>query len=252
MLICIFIKGEVVIVMNLLLNNPQVKSKNSIFAGNAGGLNTGGLKSTRQRAERQQKLNNKVDFWEQQKSNLKNLTSDNIEDIKRKLEMLHTYEDQIVAAKAEYNSEERSHIMDEARELGELIAKEAEKLEPKKEEEREEEKDEKIKEALSVGEGEGALGGLNSELVETLGDIIENMEEQKEILEKLGDIESINIENSKNIDNISNINDIVNNENVVIPQNVTNAENITPEEELKMLLKDLNLPENYRPVDFKI
>jgi len=39
-----------------------------------------------------------------------------VEDIAKKLEMFHTYEDEIAAAKQEYNSSQMFHIMDEAEE----------------------------------------------------------------------------------------------------------------------------------------
>ena len=64
-----------------------------------------------------------------------------MEDIAKKLEMFHTYEDEIAAAKQEYNSSQMFHIMDEAEEEAEKRAKEAEKNKPKTEEERKEEAD---------------------------------------------------------------------------------------------------------------
>ncbi len=48
----------------------------------------------------------------------------------------HSYEDEIVAVKMQYNQEQMWHIMDEAKEIGEKIAEEAEKFEPKTAEER--------------------------------------------------------------------------------------------------------------------
>ena len=95
-----------------------------------------GLKSTQDRLERQAKRDNQVAFFEQQKENLKNMKSDSIEDISRKLDLLHGYDDQITAAKAEYNNSQMFHVLDAARERAEKIAEEAEKYAPKTPEER--------------------------------------------------------------------------------------------------------------------
>ena len=61
-----------------------------------------------------------------------------LEDIARKLEMFHSYEDQIAAVKQQYNNSQMAHVLDEAKEIGEKIAEEAEKTAPKTEEERRE------------------------------------------------------------------------------------------------------------------
>ena len=53
------------------------------------------LKSTQDRLERQAKRDNQVAFFEQQKENLKYMQTDSLEDITRKLELLHGYDDQI-------------------------------------------------------------------------------------------------------------------------------------------------------------
>ena len=55
--------------------------------------------ATADRMERQQKRDNTIAFFEQQKENLKNLKTDSIEDIQRKLGMFENYNDQINAAK---------------------------------------------------------------------------------------------------------------------------------------------------------
>ena len=77
-----------------------------------------GLKSTQERMERQAKRDNQVAFFEKQKENLKNMKADTLDDISRKLELLHGYNDQIEAAKQEYNNSQMFHAMDEARERG--------------------------------------------------------------------------------------------------------------------------------------
>ena len=62
------------------------------------------LKSTKEKIERQSERDSKVAFFEAQKENLKNMKTETVEDIAKKLEMFHTYEDEIAAAKQEYNS----------------------------------------------------------------------------------------------------------------------------------------------------
>ena len=94
------------------------------------------LNATQDKMERQQKAQGQIDFLEKQKKNLKNMQCDNIEDIAKKLEMFHAYEDQIAAVKKQYNNEQMFHTMDEARERGEQIAELAEDYAPKTEEER--------------------------------------------------------------------------------------------------------------------
>lgn len=117
-----------------------------------------GLKSTQEKLERQAKCNRQVAFFENQKENLKKMECDTVEEIARKLEMFHTYEEEIAAAKAAYNSEQMFHIMDEAEEIGEKIAESAKKAEPKTPEERKEEAAEEIREeAAGTGNGEGIL-----------------------------------------------------------------------------------------------
>ena len=119
--------------MNLSVN---VFKGFSIFSQKFG--TAGMLKSTQDKMERQQKAQSQIDFFENQKENLKNMQCDSIEDIARKLEMFHSYEDQIAAVKKQYNNEQMFHAMDEARERGEQIAELAEDYAPKTEEERKE------------------------------------------------------------------------------------------------------------------
>lgn len=92
------------------------------------------LKSTREKY-RDRKSGTENCFFETQKQNLKNQKADTIEEIAKKLEKFHTYEDEIAAAKQEYNSSQMFHILDEAEERGEQMAKAAEKYKPKTEEE---------------------------------------------------------------------------------------------------------------------
>ncbi|MDE7311366.1 MAG: hypothetical protein K2N87_07075 [Eubacterium sp.] len=136
----------------------------------------GGLKSTQERQERQQKCDSQVNFFEKQKEKLKDMKCSSLEDIARKLEMFHTYEDQIAAAKKQFNNSQMSHVLDEAQEIGEKIAEEAEKMAPKTPEER---KDEKIEEATGKDEeSKGLLSEIMDEMAEMAEELQDEMEEQ--------------------------------------------------------------------------
>ena len=129
------------------------------------------LKSTKEKMERQSERDSKVAFFEAQKENLKNMKTETVEDIAKKLEMFHTYEDEIAAAKQEYHSSQMFHIMDEAEEEAEKRAKEAEKNKPKTEEER---KEEAVDEALGTDDDKGML----AENMEKLSEITDQMTEE--------------------------------------------------------------------------
>ncbi len=150
----------------------------SIFSQRFG--TTGMLKSTQDKLERQQKAQSQIDFFENQKENLKNIQCNSIEDIARKLEMFHSYEEQIAAVKKQYNNEQMFHTMDEARERGEQIAELAEDYAPKTEEER---KEEMVKDALGI---------------EEKGGITESMEAVQEITEEM--VEELTAENLEVVD----------------------------------------------------
>ena len=137
----------------------------SIFTQKFG--TAGMLKSTQDKIERQQKAQSQIDFFEKQKENLKNMQCESIEDIAKKLEMFHSYEEQISAVKMQYNNEQMFHTMDEARERGEQLAELAEDYAPKTEEER---KEEMVEEALGI---------------EEKGELTESMEVVQEITEKI-------------------------------------------------------------------
>ena len=96
------------------------------------------LKSTKEKLGRQTERDSKVAFYEAQKQNLKKREAVTLEDIAQKLEMYHTYENEIAAAKQAYNNSQMSHILDEAEEVSEKRAKEAEKNKPKTEQEKKE------------------------------------------------------------------------------------------------------------------
>lgn len=176
--------------MNIsIVGSSDSYKSNSIFAGKLPVLQNVALKSTLEKAERQQKTDSQIAFWEKQKENLKNMECDNVEDIAKKLEMLHDYEDEISAVKAAYNHEQMFHILDEAEEQGEKIAEAVEKMEPKTPEER---RKEQVEEALGTDEDKGMLEEMleetTDELKETtdaLEEMTEAAEETKEELEKL-------------------------------------------------------------------
>ncbi|SKB96449.1 hypothetical protein SAMN06296386_1113 [Lachnospiraceae bacterium] len=148
-----------------------------------------GLKSTQDRLERQEKRDGQIAFWEKQKDNLKNMKSDSLEDISRKLDILHGYDEQIAAAKAEYNNSQMFHVLDEARERAEKIAEEAEKYAPKTPEERLEDM---IEEATGVDKDAGMLAEAMDELAEIAEEMTEEtVEELGEMAEELEEVENV-------------------------------------------------------------
>ena len=142
-----------------------------------GGMLVGncGLKSTQQKMQRQEDRDNQIAFLEQKKDNLKNLKCETVEEIAKKLDLFHSYEDQIAAVKAAYNNEQMMHIMDESRELGEKIAKAVEKMEPKTAEERMEDLAE---EAMGIDEGSGVLEEVLDEVAKIQEELQETVEEE--------------------------------------------------------------------------
>lgn len=174
--------------MNLSINGVN---SFSIFSQKFG--TAGLLKSTQDKMERQQKAQSQIEFFENQKGNLKNMQCDSIEDIAKKLEMLHSYEDQIAAVKKQYNNEQMFHTMDEAREQGEKIAEFAEDYTPKTEEER---KEEMVEEAFGIEEKDGLTESMEDvqkiteEMVEELATanvevLDETMTEESEVLSEI-------------------------------------------------------------------
>lgn len=150
--------------------NVQLRSSN-LFTGINSIFQNQGLKSSQEKMQRKAECDNKVAFFENQKSNLKNMKCDSLEEISRKLDLFHSYEDQIAAAKEEYNQSQMFHAMDEAKELGEKIAKEAEKAAPKTPEERQKEL---VEEALGTDENKGMM----SECMEELAELSEELTEE--------------------------------------------------------------------------
>lgn len=133
------------------------------------------LKSTREKIQRQEERDGKIAFFETQKQNLKNQKADTIEEIAKKLEKFHTYEDEIAAAKQEYNSSQMFHILDEAEERGEQMAKAAEKYKPKTEEEQKK-------------EAQGEAAGTDGKTDEIMDDMLESIDAQEGNLETTGQL----------------------------------------------------------------
>lgn len=161
--------------------NIRLQSGSNIFMSQTSIFSGRGLKSTAQKLDRQAKCQNEVNYWEGQKENLKNMKCDNLEDIEKKLEMLHSYEDQIASVRMAYNQEQMWHVLDEAKEKGEKIAEEAEKLKPKTAEER---REELIEEAQGTDEEKGVLTEALEEATKSVDEL--NKAAEEEIKEKLG------------------------------------------------------------------
>ena len=153
----------------------QIKYTNGI------GWGSNMLKSSQEKLQRQAERDSKVAFFEAQKENLKNRESLDLDDIAKKLELLHSYDDQIAAAKQEYNSSQMFHILDEAEERGEQMAKAAEKYKPKTEEEQKKE---------AQGEAAGTDGKTDDKgvLSEIMDDMSESIDAQEGNLETTGQL----------------------------------------------------------------
>nr|WP_300817254.1 hypothetical protein [uncultured Acetatifactor sp.] len=162
--------------MNIRLQNP-----NPLAAGRSLLSANGMMKSTAQKLERQAKRDSQVAFFENQKANLKNIECSSPEEVARVLELLHSYEDQIAAAKAEYNNAQMFHLMDEAKERGEEIAKAIEKSEPKTAEER---KKEAVEEALGIEEEKGLLDDILDQVADKAAEALEDMSEAEASLNR--------------------------------------------------------------------
>ena len=136
-----------------------------------------GLKSTQQKMERQETRDRQVAFFEKQKENLKNVKCETVEEIARKLELFHSYEDQIAAAKAAYNNEQMWHMMDESREIGLKIAEAVEKSKPKTPEERMED--------LAEEAAGTESGGMLEELDEVMEEALELQGEMQDVQQEM-------------------------------------------------------------------
>ena len=162
--------------MNISLQNGK-----HAFAGLSQGFGGGLMKSTAQKLERQARRDSQVAFFENKKQGLKDIQCSSPEEVARVLELLHSYEDQIAAAKAEYNNAQMFHLMDEAKERGEEIAKAIEKSEPKTAEER---KEEAVEEALGIDEGKGLLDDILDQVADKAAEALEDMAETEASLDR--------------------------------------------------------------------
>ena len=178
-----------------------------------------GLKSTQDRLNRQAERDNKIVFFEQQKENLKNMKADTIDEIARKLDMFHGYEDQIAAAKMEYNHSQMFHVFDEAQELAEKIAEAAEKNKTKTPEER---RKDMIEEATGV-ENDGLLDELMDNFVEEVEEVTDEMVEELQ-------------ESSEE----------------VLTEDELNHVMLLEEKQIEKLEQEKDIPENYIPFDYRI
>ena len=77
--------------MNLTIFNTTPQNSNSIFAGSLPMMQRTGLKSTQDKAERQQKAQSQIAFWENQKESLKNIECGTLEEIAQNwINSIHT------------------------------------------------------------------------------------------------------------------------------------------------------------------
>ena len=163
--------------MNMTMFRTSPDTGKSIFAGNLPMMQRTGLKSVQDQAERRQKAQSQIAFWENKKESLKNIECSTLEEITQKLDQFHSYESEIAAVKTQYNQEQMWHTMDKAKELGEKIAEEAEKFEPKTAEER---REDMAEEALGTDENKGELTESMEEMQEEMTELTEDMSQTME------------------------------------------------------------------------
>ena len=188
-------------------------------------LSSPGSKAAADRMARQQKRDDTIAFLEKQKDNFKNMKTHSLEDIQRKLDLFENYDEQIDAAKAEYNHSQMFHILDKARERGEKIAEAAEKMAPKTPEER---REEMIEEATGVDKDKGILSDVMDELEEQIEELTEMSENMAELNEE--NLEELSDEALAKAD----------------------AAAIAQVKEQNNMLVDKTLPEKYRHIDYHI
>lgn len=161
--------------------NIRMQIANPMSSGGNARFGRGLMKSTAEKLERQAKRDGQVAFFENKKQGLKDIECSSPEEAARVLELLHSYEDQIAAAKAEYNNAQMFHMMDEAKERGEEMAKAIEKSAPKTEEER---KKEALEEALGIDEEKGLLSDILDKAAEKVMESLEEMSEAEASLDQ--------------------------------------------------------------------
>ena len=169
------------------------------------GLNNQGmLKSTKDRLDRQAQRDGKIEFYEKQKQNLKNTEAQTVEEIAKKLEMFHSYEDEIKAAKQEYNSSQMLHVLDEAQERAEKIAKAAEKNKPKTPEER---RKDALDEAAGKDEDKGGLSEIMDDLAQKADESADEMSDTIQAGEDtISEETAVSEQNGKVAEDINSVN----------------------------------------------
>ena len=220
----------------------------SVFGG--GFLNRGNvLKSTQQKMERQEERDRQVAFFENQKENLKNIKCETVEEIARKLELFHSYEDQIAAAKMAYNNEQMWHMMDESREIGEKIAEAVEKSKPKTPEERMEEL---VEEATGTESG----GGILEELDEVMEEALELQEELQDVQQEMTPEELQNL--SENLPEAADGQEALQVQDAIKPQDIRQVEEELVTDGMQKPTEEMTTEELqraaalYRPFDARI
>lgn len=200
------------------------------------------LKSTGEKLQRQTERDNKVAFFEAQKEKLKKTEASDVEGIAKKLELYHSYEDEIKAVKQEYNSSQMFHAMDEARERGEKLAEAAKKNKPKTEEERK-------KEALKEVEGDESGDGMLSEIMDALDEIEEKQLEAAE--STAGQTEEALLQDSMKNDTL--VNDVAGSaENVTSASYAEQGKTAETVAENGNVVPDKYIHKNYVPFDARI
>ncbi len=180
--------------------------RSSIFAGNLSMLlqKPYALKSTEKKQERRMECERQVEFWTKQKENLKEVESNSIDEIQHKLDLFYTYEDEIKAAKAKYNEEQKQHILEEAEEKGKKIAEAAEKQKPKTEEEIKAEARKEAREDISgAEEGDSFLEEIMEKVQEEVQEsedmfLDEMLKEEEKLEEQKKEIVDKEIEDNYN------------------------------------------------------
>ncbi len=220
----------------------------SVFGG--GFLNRGNvLKSTQQKMERQEERDRQVAFFENQKENLKNIKCETVEEIARKLELFHSYEDQIAAAKMAYNNEQMWHMMDESREIGEKIAEAVEKSKPKTPEERMEDL---VEEATGTESG----GGILEELDEVMEEALELQEELQDVQQEMTPEELQNL--SENLPEAADGQEALQVQDAIKPQDIRQVEEELVTDGMQKPTEEMTTEELqraaalYRPFDARI
>lgn len=150
--------------MNVTMFNMGSNKGSSPFAGNLTVLKKPAMKSSQEKAGRMQKAAGKIEFWENQKESLKDM----------------------------------QHVLDEAKEIGEKIAEEAEKFEPKTAEEKLEDM---VEEALGTDEEKGELTEMTEDIL--LEELLLSEEELTESLTETDMQEVLLRETPENADYLS-------------------------------------------------